>query len=67
MSGMFKGPKQPKPQPVTPAPTIDEAQQRRIEQDRLKRRRGRMSTILSREGTGASGGVGVARLLGGAA
>lgn len=67
MSGMFKGAKAPKPQPVVPAPTTDEAQARRIEQDRLRRRRGRASTIMESRGPNAASNVGVAKLLGGAA
>lgn len=66
MSGMFKKPKVPKPQPTPPAPTVDEAEQRRIEQDRLRRRQGRASTILSRRDTGGMTSVGTSRLLGAA-
>lgn len=66
MGGLFKGPKQPKPQPVIPPPTVDDAEARRIEQDRLRKRRGRMSTIMA-GGSSLGGGVGISKLLGGAA
>lgn len=66
MGGMFKGPKPPKQQPVVPPPTIDEAEARRIEQDRLRKRRGRMSTIMSEGGSLGGSSVGISRLLGGA-
>ena len=46
MSSLFK-PKMPKIEPTPPPPTIDEAQQARIEQRRLSRRRGRAATIMS--------------------
>ncbi len=52
------------PKPILP-PTIDEAQMRQIEMDRLRRRRGRAATILS--GGADSGTVGVNKLLGGGA
>lgn len=65
LDGMFKQPKQPKAQEMPAAPTIDEAKARRIEQDRLLRRRGRAATVLS-SGSG-SGSVGVSKLLGGGA
>ena len=65
LGGMFKQPKLPKAQEPPQAPTIDEAKARRIEQDRLLRRRGRAATVLS-SGSG-SGSVGVSKLLGGGA
>lgn len=64
MSGLFK-PKMPKIEPTAPPPTVDEAQVRRNELDRMRRRRGRASTILTDEGGQSTGSVGVNRLLGG--
>lgn len=50
--------------PETPGmPTFDDAQQRRIEQDRLMKRRGRAATILSTESS-RSASVGANKLLG---
>jgi hypothetical protein len=64
MSSLFK-PKMPKIEPTPPPPTVDEAQQSRIEQRRLARRRGRGSTIMSTPASQQTGSVGVSRLLGG--
>jgi hypothetical protein len=61
---MFK-PKMPKIEPPPPAPTTDEAKMREIESKRLQRRRGRMSSMVSTEGSRAMGGVGTSKLLGG--
>lgn len=64
MGGLFK-PKMPKVEQAPPPPTVDEAQVRRNEVDRMRRRRGRAATILSDQASQATGGVGVNRLLGG--
>ena len=64
MSSLFK-PKMPKIEPTPPPPTVDEAQQSRIEQRRMARRRGRASTIMSTPASQQTGSVGVSRLLGG--
>lgn len=64
MSGLFK-PKMPKIEAPPPPPTIDEAKVREIESTRLRRRRGRMASMVSTPETRAQGGVGATRLLGG--
>jgi hypothetical protein len=64
MSSLFK-PKMPKIEPTPPPPTVDEAQQSRIEQRRMARRRGRASTIMSNPASQQTGSVAVSRLLGG--
>lgn len=63
MGGLFK-PKAPSIPPPPKPPLIDETQAARDEADRLLRRRGRGSTILS-TGQGNTGSVGVNKLLGG--
>lgn len=63
MSSLFK-PKMPKIEPTPPPPTIDQAQQQRVEQRRLARRRGRASTIMSSPES-RMGQTAVTRLLGG--
>ncbi len=64
MSSLFK-PKMPKIEPTPPPPTTDEAQQSRIEQRRMARRKGRASTIMSTPASQQTGSVAVSRLLGG--
>jgi len=64
MSSLFK-PKMPKVEPTPPPPTVDEAQQSRIEQRRMARRKGRGSTLMSTPASQQTGSVGVSRLLGG--
>jgi len=64
MSSLFSKPKIPKPIPPEPAPspiTVDDDRVARDSQDRLRRRRGRASTLLN---TGAAGGLGVKTALG---
>jgi hypothetical protein len=61
MSSLFK-PKMPKIEPTPAPPTIDEAQQRRIEERRLSRRRGRAATIMSSPESRMAGGVGTTTL-----
>jgi hypothetical protein len=56
-------PNTPKPPKAILPPTIDEAQMRQIEMDRLRRRRGRAATILS--GGNDNANVGTNKLLGG--
>lgn len=62
MSNLFK-PKTPNIPPPPKPPQIDETQAARDAADRLLRRRGRGSTVLS--GGQGSGSVGVNKLLGG--
>lgn len=64
MSSLFSGPSVPKPQAP---PTIDEAAKARNEADaNLKRRKGRLATIVTGPKAGTSTGGGAARaLLGG--
>jgi hypothetical protein len=64
MSGLFK-PKMPKIEPPPPPPETDVAKQREIESTRMRRRRGRASTMMSTPETRTQGGVGTTRLLGG--
>lgn len=48
MSGLFGGgPKLPPPQIIAPPPQVDDAQQRINESDRMNRRQGRASTLLT--------------------
>jgi len=61
MSSLFK-PKMPKVQPTPPPPTIDEAQERRIEQRRMSRRRGRAASIMSTPESRMAGAVGTTTL-----
>jgi hypothetical protein len=65
MSGLFK-PKMPKIEPPPPAPETDMAKQREIESTRLRRRKGRASTMMSTAETRQQGGVATTKLLGGA-
>lgn len=61
MSGLFSKPSVPNtPPPVAnpPAPTIDTAEQNRIQNDRVLRRRGRAATMLT--GTLGAGSPNVA-------
>lgn len=46
-----KIPKQPTPTPTPPPPTIDEAARSAEENDRARRRRGRLANIFSRGGS----------------
>lgn len=71
LRSMFKMPKAPKPQAMpaqqqaAPTPTIDQAAQLAEEQDRMKRRRGRQSYMLSPRGQSAgSPNVGTKQLVG---
>lgn len=64
MSGLFK-PKMPKIEAPPPAPTIDEAKAREVESARLRRRRGRMGSMVSTQESRGQGGVGTTKLLGG--
>ena len=64
MSGLFK-PKMPKIEPPPPAPETDMAKVREIESTRLRRRRGRMATMMSSPESRQQGSVGMTRLLGG--
>jgi hypothetical protein len=64
MSGLFK-PKMPKIEPPPPAPETDVAKVREIESTRLRRRRGRMSTMMSTPESRQQGGVATTKLLGG--
>lgn len=65
MGGLFKAPKMPKPQEPAPVPQVDEAARVKIEQERLRKRRGRAATIVSTAESQVQGGVGKAKLLGG--
>lgn len=53
MGGLFSGPKAPKPPPPPapppPTPTVDEAAQSSEAEDKLRRRKGRASTVLSQD------------------
>ena len=53
MSSLFSKPKAakppPPPAPPPPVPTVDEAAMSSESEDKLRRRRGRMSTILSQK------------------
>lgn len=49
-----KIPKQPTPQPTPPPPTIDEAARNAEENDRARRRRGRLANIIARGGGNAT-------------
>jgi hypothetical protein len=51
MSGLFGGPKAPKPPPPPapppPVPTVDDAANQSEAQDKLRRRKGKASTVLN--------------------
>lgn len=64
MASVFSKPKIPKPVPAEPAPSpvmVDEDRLARDTQDRLRRRRGRASTILN---SGPAGSVELKKALG---
>jgi len=64
MSGLFKI-KTPKIEPPPPSPETDVAKAREIESTRFRRRRGRMSTMISTPESRQQGTVAMTRLLGG--
>lgn len=67
MSSLFSTPKIPKPIPPEPAPspiTVNDDQVALETQDRLRKRRGRASTILSGGVAPASGGLAVKKAMG---
>lgn len=64
MSGLFK-PKMPKIEAPPPPPETDVAKVREIESTRMRRRRGRMATVMSTPESRSMGGVGTTKLLGG--
>lgn len=67
ITSMFRRPKNPKPQALpeaTPTPTIDQASQNAEEQLRLRRRKGRASFMLRRDGDMAQPNVGTKTLTG---
>ena len=64
MAAMFSSPKTPKiPEPVPP-PTIDQASVNSEQADRLRQRRGRLSTLLSPDMSEAGAPVAQKSLLG---
>lgn len=64
MSGLFK-PKMPKIEPPPPPPETDVAKAREIESTRLRRRKGRMSTMMSTPESRQQGSVTTTKLGGG--
>lgn len=61
MGSLFKGPKMPKPEPVTRMPDPEDPavlEARRRQQEDMRRRGGRESTILSDELMGTGGKLG---------
>jgi hypothetical protein len=68
MAALFSKPKIPdipKAEPIPPTPTVDEAMTRQTEADRLNRRRGRASNILTGQGgVGAPASTAAKTLLG---
>ncbi len=67
MASLFSKPKVPKPTPAEPAPspiTVDEDRVSRDTQDRLRRRRGRASTLLSGGNAQGAGSLGLKTALG---
>ncbi len=67
MASLFSKPRVPKPTPAEPAPspiTVDEDRISRDTQDRLRRRRGRASTLLSGGNAPNAGSVGMKVALG---
>lgn len=64
MTSLFKV-KAPTQQPTPAPPTIDEAAKRRDEVDRIRKRRGVLSTVFGGHTESANPTVGVKTLLGG--
>lgn len=64
MTTLFSSPKTPEIPAPTPPPTIDQASQNAEQNDRLRQRKGRLSTLMTPDMADSSAKVNVKSLLG---